>query len=206
MNGKPAFWGLGTEGAEILGKIRKEVGIETVTEVQSAEQLDDVLHYGIDYIQIGARHMQNFPLIRWLPKRWQGKVILKRGLGNTIDEWLGVAEHLEYGGIPRENIILCERGTAHFDRTKTTRWRLDYVGVAYIKQYTDYRVIIDPSHGSGDRNLVYALSKAALAISDGLMVEVHTDPDSSPTDAVQTIDIDTFRKIGKYYEKFKPKI
>lgn len=197
VKGKPAYWGMGTEGAFILNQIQLKLDIPCVTEVQSIDQVKIVIDYGIEYLQIGARHMQNFPLLKYLANYLNShtgaRVILKRGLGSTVDEWIGAAEHL--GG--PDKVILCERGVSHFDRTEKTRWRLDFVGVAYVKQYTDYSIIIDPSHGSGDRRLVYPLSKAALQIADGLMVEVHYDPKASKTDANQTVDYDTFKQISR---------
>jgi 3-deoxy-7-phosphoheptulonate synthase len=203
VNGKLAYWGLGDEAARLMfTEIKCMVGMKIVTEVQSIEQAKLVTSLPFEYIQIGARNMQNFPLLRWLEERTRNlttRFILKRGLGNTTDEWLGSAEHLD--GVDR--VILCERGVSHFDRTITTRWRLDFVAVAYIKEYTRYKVIVDPSHGSGDRNLVERLSHAALAIADGLMLEVHYDPNSSPTDARQTINFPTFKRIAEAYKKRK---
>ena len=214
VNGKPAFWGLGLDAIDILSDIQKELAIPCVTEVQDIIQTDWAIRSGLKYLQIGARHCQNFPLLRHIAeilkqtpeqlsynygdKAQPFEVILKRGLGNTIDEWIGAAEHL--GG--PEKVILCERGTVHFDRTPQTRWRLDLVGVAYLKEYTDYRVIVDPSHGSGDRKLVPRLATAGMLISDGLMIEVHYDPDNSPTDAAQTIDFDTFKDLSEVYDDF----
>lgn len=199
---KPAYWGLGGEALEILSHIQARYDIPCVTEVQCKEHVRDAFNIGLRYFQVGARHMQNFPLLRYLEeitRNTDRKIILKRGLGNTIDEWIGSAEHL--GG--HDRVILCERGISSFDRTDKTRWRLDFVGVAHVKQYTRYSIIMDPSHGSGDRSLVYALSKAALQIADGLMVEVHYEPDLSPTDAKQTIDFNEFGKIGRLYEEKK---
>ena len=198
-NGKPAYWGLGLEALNILEEIEARV-MPCATEVQSIEQAELAIERHISYLQVGSRHMQNFPLLQFLEKNAPDNVeiILKRGLGSTVDEWIGAAEHL--GGPSR--VTLCERGIVSFDRTQT-RWRLDFVAMAYIRRYTDYRIIADPSHGSGDRNLVLMLSKAALQIVDGLMVEVHYDPDSSPTDACQTVDFPTFQKIGLEYGKEK---
>jgi len=194
-NGKPAYWGLGCKAIRILRDIQDELKIPCATEVQSCQQAMVAFEEGIKYLQVGARHMQNFPLLKMLHDL-PNQIILKRGLGSTVDEWQGAAEHL--GG--EKKVIMCERGISTFDRTPHTRWRLDFVGVAQLKEYTTYRVIIDPSHGSGDRNLVYQLSRAALEVCDGLMVEVHYDPDKSPTDANQTVDFETFKKIGGYYE------
>jgi len=203
VNGKPAYWGMGDEAFWILNQIQHKLDIPCATEVQSVEQAKKAISYDIEYLQVGARHMQNFPLLRFLADYLNThagvRVILKRGLGSTVDEFIGAAEHL--GG--PDKVILCERGVSHFDRTEKTRWRLDFVGVAYVKQYTDYTIIIDPSHGSGDRRLVYPLSKAALQIADGLMVEVHYDPEASKTDANQTVNYDTFRKISREYRLSK---
>lgn len=196
VNGKPAFWGLGNEGLYILSDIQQKVQIPCITEIQSITQAKMAGMVGLQYIQVGARHMQNFPLLRYLNDYTNVPIILKRGLGNTVDEWVGAAEHL--GGPNR--VILCERGVAHFDRTSATRWRLDYVAAAYLKEYTDYRVVMDPSHGSGDRKLVHPLSCAALQIADGLMIEVHYAPDRSPTDAAQTINFRDFERIALVYK------
>jgi len=148
-NGKPAYMGLGEQAMKILGDIEKELDMPTTSEAQSSGQAAKMIDYGISYIQIGARHMQNFPMLSFLGKiNYTPGYILKRGLGSTIDEWLGAAEWL--GGPSR--VILCERGIASFDRTPTTRWRLDFVDVAFLRRYhPKYRVIVDVSHGSGDR-------------------------------------------------------
>jgi len=194
VKGKPCFWGLGEEGLQILHRIKQVFGIQVSTEVQSVEQLKLALDYGIDYLQVGARHMQNFPLIRAL-SYVQRPIILKRGLGNTVDEWLGIAEHLRANG--NKDVIMCERGVSSFDRTNDTRWRLDCLAIAEIKyQYPHYKVIADVSHGTGRRELALPMAKAAKgAGADGIMVELHYDPDSSPTDGRQTVNFDQFKQI-----------
>ena len=202
VNGKPEYLGLGEEGVEILAKVQDEFKIPCVCDVQSKEQAYLVAKYNIKIMMVGARNMDNLCLlrdIRYLYDKYNpsGQIILKRGPSATVDEWIGAAEHL--GG--EDRVVLCERGISSFDRTPQTRWRLDFVGVAHVKKYTNYRIIVDPSHGSGDRELVSLLSKAALAISDGIMVEVHYDPDSSPTDPKQTIDFDTFKEIARIYKE-----
>jgi len=203
VNGKPEYLGIGNDGLIILQKIQEEVGLPCVCDAQTIEQASNILISDIEYLMIGARNMDNLALLRSVRKLYDNfkcsrKIILKRGPSATIDEWIGAAEHL--GGPDR--VILCERGTVHFDRTPKTRWRLDFVGVAQVKTYyPNYKVLIDPSHGSGDRNLVYNLSKAGLSIADGLMVEVHYDPDSSPTDANQTIDFNEFKKVVTLYKE-----
>lgn len=197
VDGKPAYMGMGYEGVNILSDIQAIVSIPCVTEVQNSMQYDFVRDF--PFIQVGARHMQDFPLLQSIRSNYNGQVILKRGFGNTIDEWIGAAEHL--GG--PEKVILCERGICSFDRTSTTRWRLDMVGVAYIKECTPYRIIVDPSHGSGDRRLIHLLTKCILPIADGLVVEVHYNPDKSPTDARQTINFKEFEKIADEYRRAK---
>jgi len=202
VNGKPEYLGLGEEGVKILAQVQDEFKFPCICDVQSKEQAYLVAKYNIKIMMVGARNMDNLCLlrdIRYLYDKYNpnGQIILKRSPSATIDEWIGAAEHL--GGESR--VILCERGIVSFDRSPQTRWRLDMVGVAYLKNYTNYRVIVDPSHGSGDRKLVKDLCKASLAISDGIMVEVHYDPDSSPTDPKQTIDFDTFKEIARFYKE-----
>lgn len=203
VNGKPEYLGIGDEGLKILAAIQDKLKMPCVCDIQSIQQAEKVLIGNIEYLMIGARNMDNLCLLREVNKLFNKfdcsrKIILKRGPSSTIEEWLGAAEHL--GGPDR--VILCERGVVNFDRTPSTRWRLDFVGVAYIKRYIpDYKIIIDPSHGSGDRNLVPYLSRAALELADGLMVEVHYNPDSSPTDARQTIDFETFKGISDDYKR-----
>lgn len=201
VNGVPEYVGLGKEALDILQEIQDKLHMPCVCDAQSIDQAREIMLRNIEYLMIGARNMDNLCLLRDVRNMWDKfkvnrKIILKRGPGSTIDEFVGAAEHL--GG--PERVILCERGVVNFDRTPQTRWRLDFVGLAYLREYhSQYKVIVDPSHGSGDRNLVYFLSKCALQISDGLMVEVHYDPDKSPTDAKQTIDFDEFKEIVKLY-------
>ena len=205
VNGKPEFRGLGPRGVEILGEVQKSLGLPCVCDAQSMEQVQEIYGEDIDYLMVGARNMDNLAFLRTIKvifdfKNITKKIILKRGPSATVDEWIGAAEHL--GG--PERVILCSRGTVHFDRHDYTRFRLDLVGMAEVKRYhPDYKLIVDPSHGSGNRKLVYLLSKAALAIADGLMVEVHYDPDSSPTDAPQTVSFNEFKKIAELYKSLQ---
>ena len=203
INGKPCFWGMGEIGLQYLSIIGTAEEIPVVTEIQSEHQLALALKEDIDIIQVGARHMQNFPLIRQLAKDAQRPIILKRGLGNTIDEWLGIAEHLGYEG--NNNIILCERGVVSFERSPEIRWRLDVLAIPQIRYtYPRYSIIADVSHGVGRRELVIPMARAALAAgADGIMVEVHLNPDKSPTDARQTISIEQFGELMKEIEIFK---
>ena len=202
VNGKPEYLGMGEEGLPILAEIQDKLKFPCICDVQSIQQAFTLARYNIRYLMVGARNMDNLCLLRDIRHLYyqynpKGKIILKRGPSATVDEWIGAAEHL--GG--EDRVVLCERGIVSFDRTPQTRWRLDFVGVAHIKAYTKYKVIVDPSHGSGDRKLVKDLCRAALLMADGVMVEVHYDPDSSPTDAKQTIDFDTFSEIARFYKE-----
>lgn len=205
INGKPEFRGMGNRGVEILGEIQKELDIPCVCDVQSIAHVQSVYGEDIKYMMIGARNCDNLALLRSIGvadkvKPLAEKFILKRGPSTTVQEWIGAAEFL--GGSRR--VILCERGIVSFDRHDYTRFRLDFVGVAEVKNYhPEYKIIIDPSHGSGNRELIIPLCKASLAIADGLMVEVHYDPDSSPTDAPQTIDFDDFKVVAQMYKEWK---
>ncbi len=200
VNGKPEYLGMGDEGVKLLAEVQDKLSMQVACDMQSVRQAKILRDYNIAYPQVGARNCDSLELLREFKKIFnkgrQQALILKRGPSTTIQELLGYAEHL--GG--SHKVIICERGICSFDRHDYTRYRLDFVGVAEIKCYhPEYRIIIDPSHGSGDRNLVYQLSKAALQLADGLMVEVHNEPDSSPTDSSQTIDFDEFRKIARLY-------
>ena len=194
-----SFQGLRDEGMEILLKIRKELGIKIVTELTSIEQ---VKKYGnkIDIIQIGARNMYNYELLKEVGKT-KSKVILKRGLSATYNEWLNAAEYISREG--NKNIILCERGIRSFD--PETRNVLDLQAVPYIHEHSKYPIIVDPSHASGHSYMVPSMAKAAMAAgADGLLIEVHYNPDESKCDNEQIIDIDTLDKLlndlGDYYE------
>lgn len=198
VNGNPEYLGLGDKGVKILSDIQKKLGMQVACDMQSVRQAEILRKYDIAYPQVGARNCDSLELLRQFNRIFKNsgkKIILKRGPSTTIDELLGYAEHL--GGA--ERVILCERGIVSFDRTNFTRWRLDFVGVAIIKEKTDYKVLIDPSHGSGLHYLVPKLCKAALQIADGIMVETHYEPLSSPTDHYQTVDFDIFRQIAKNY-------
>lgn len=185
-----AFQGLGDKGVEILLEIGKKYNIPVVTELTSIEQ---VHKYGnkLDIIQIGARNMYNYELLKEVGKL-KTPVILKRGLSATYKEWLLSAEYIKNEG--NKNIILCERGIRSFDNT--TRNVLDIAAVPYIKNNSNYKVIVDPSHATGTRYMIRPLSLASLAAgSDGLIIEAHTTPESSLSDSKQTINISTLKDI-----------
>ncbi|ABL88927.1 3-deoxy-D-arabinoheptulosonate-7-phosphate synthase [Pyrobaculum islandicum DSM 4184] len=184
------FQGLGEEGLKLLAKAREETGLPAVTELMDPEDMPLVVRYA-DAIQVGARNMQNFTLLKKLGRA--GKpVLLKRGFGNTIEEWLLAAEYVALHG--NGGIILVERGIRTFD--KTLRFTLDVGAIAYAKQHTHLPVIGDPSHPAGDRRYVIPLALAILAAgADGLIVEVHPDPDKAWSDAKQQLTFDQFREL-----------
>ncbi|MHB1404071.1 MAG: 3-deoxy-7-phosphoheptulonate synthase [Desulfitobacteriaceae bacterium] len=177
-----AFQGLGREGLTHLTAAAKEHDLLTVTEVIDPASLDEVLDH-VDIIQIGARNMQNFQLLKLAGQ--SGKpVILKRGLSATIEEWLSAAEYILTEENP--NVILCERGIRTFETS--TRNTLDLSAIAVIRKMSHLPVIVDPSHAAGHREYVPALSKAAVAAgADGLLIEMHPHPEEAKSDGVQSL-------------------
>ena len=186
-----SFQGLREEGIEILVKIKNEVGIKVITEITSVEFLP--LYKNIDMLQIGSRNCQNFELLKAVAQ--SGKpVLLKRGFGMTIEEFIGAAEYLKYYGATE--IILCERGIKTFETA--TRNTLDLAAVPIIHKQTDYKIIVDPSHGTGHSDLVIPLAKAATAVgADGIMVECTKDPKNAISDAQQTINYAQLKQLRK---------
>ena len=181
------FQGLGVEGLKILAEARKETGLPVVTEVMGIEDLDAVVEYA-DMMQVGARNMQNYPLLRKLATVPR-PVLLKRGPSATIKEWLLAAEYLLSGGNP--NVVLCERGIKTFDAE--LRNTLDLAGVALAKELCHLPVVVDPSHATGRRSLVPAAARAAVAIgADGIIVEVHPCPERALSDGPQSLDLPGF--------------
>lgn len=189
-----AFQGLKAEGLELLKIARKETGLPIVTEIMSIEHLP--LFDDVDVIQVGARNMQNFELLRELGK-CDKPILLKRGLANTIEEFLMSAEYIMSGG--NENVILCERGIRTFETF--TRNTLDISAVPVLKRLSHLPVIIDPSHAAGLPWLVEPLSKAAIAVgADGIMIEVHNNPKKALSDGAQSLTPDQFDGImGKLF-------
>lgn len=185
-----SFQGLEEEGLRLLALARQETGLPVVTEVMDTAQIDLVAQYA-DVLQIGSRNMQNFALLKQVGRA--GKpVMLKRGLSATIAEWLGAAEYITAAG--NDQVILCERGIRTFETH--TRNTLDLSSAVAAREMSGFPVIIDPSHAAGRRDLIPALSRAALAAgADGLMIEVHPDPDSALSDAAQQLDFPTFRRL-----------
>lgn len=185
-----AFQGMGTEGILALAQARKQTGLPVVTELMSADKLDEFIEH-VDVIQIGARNMQNFDLLKAVGKT-NKPVLLKRGLANTIEEWIMSAEYILSEG--NTNVMLCERGIRTFE--PYTRNTLDLSVVPIIKKKTHLPIIIDPSHATGDWELVEAASLAAIAAgADGLIVEVHDHPECAWSDGAQSLKPDNFKEL-----------
>lgn len=183
------FQGLGLEGLTILKKIKAATGLKIVTEIPDASYLP--YFEDVDIIQIGARNMQNFTLLQALGKT-NKPLILKRGFGNTIDEWYGACEYILKAGNP--NVILCERGIKTFENS--TRNTLDISSIALTKLSTSLPIIFDPSHASGRSDIVEALSLGGLATgADGIIIEVHQNPHASISDANQALSLETFKEL-----------
>jgi len=177
-----AFQGLGEKGWEIITEIRKAFGLKIVTEALEKTHVDLIEQYG-DVIQIGARNMQNFSLLR-RAGRSQLPVVLKRGMAATLEEWLLAAEYIMAEG--NYNVILCERGVRTF--TQHTRNTLDLASVPAIRRISHLPVIVDPSHGTGSAYMVTPLARAGVAVgADGLMVEVHNHPELALSDGAQAL-------------------
>ena len=185
-----AFQGLGTEGILAMAAARKATGMPIVSELMSEDKIDEFEEY-VDLVQIGARNMQNFQLLKAVGKM-KKPVLLKRGLANTIEEWIMSAEYIMAGG--NENVIFCERGIRTFE--KYTRNTLDLSVVPILKQKSHLPVIIDPSHATGDWRLVESMSLAAIAAgADGLIIEAHNDPKHALCDGAQSLDLDQFDHV-----------
>ena len=184
------FQGLGEQGLSYLKEAADAFGMLCISEVMSTEDVALVEQY-VDILQLGARNMQNYSLLKAVGKA-KKPVLLKRGLSATYKEFLSAAEYIISSG--NQNVILCERGIRTFENY--TRNTLDLAAVLVLRELTHLPIIVDPSHGVGLRHVVPAMSSAAIAVqADGLMVEVHTSPDESISDAAQTISTSTFSKM-----------
>ena len=187
-----SFQGLELEGLRLLKRAKEETGLSIVTEIMSTDYIDEFVR-DVDVIQVGARNMQNFDLLKQLGKT-NKPILLKRGLASTIEEWLMSAEYIMAGG--NENVILCERGIRTYEGY--TRNTLDLSAIPVIKKLSHLPVIVDPSHASGYWYLVEPLAKAAVAAgADGLMIEVHNDPQHALSDGQQSVKPELFDKIMK---------
>ncbi len=193
-----SFQGLGEQGLIYLKKASDITGLPIVTEVLDPRDVKLVEKYA-DVLQIGARNMQNFPLLREVG-RSEKPVLLKRGFGSTIEELLSAAEYIMKEG--NMNVILCERGIRTFE--PSTRFTLDIAAVPVLKELTHLPIIVDPSHAAGKRSLVPPLAKASLAAgADGIIVEVHQDPDHALSDGPQSLTLDGFKNMMEELRKWK---
>ena len=185
-----AFLGMRKEGLEILKAVKKEVGIMAVTEAIDEKSLSEVYEVS-DMIQIGSRNMQNFSLLVEAGKQ-DKPILLKRGMSATIKEWIHAAEYIAKQG--NTKIIMCERGIRTFnDYTRNT---MDIAAIPIIKQETGLKVIADPSHGTGKRNLILPMSLASLAAgADGLIIEVHPQPEDALSDGDQSLNFEEFSNL-----------
>lgn len=185
-----AFQGLGEEGLQYLAAAREKTGLPVVTEIMDPRDIEAILKY-TDIVQIGARNMQNFRLLLEVGS-CNKPVLLKRGLSATIKEWLMAAEYVMSRG--NQQVILCERGIRTFETA--TRNTLDLSAVPVLKQLTHLPVVVDPSHGVGKWNLVAPMAKASVAAgADGLLIEVHTNPEEAMSDGEQSLKPDQFKKL-----------
>ena len=193
-----AFQGLKGEGIELLQEAKAQTGLPIVSEIMNITHLP--MFEPVDLIQVGARNMQNFDLLRELGKI-NKPILLKRGLANTIDEWLMSAEYIMAGG--NENIILCERGIRTFEtRTRNT---LDLSTIPVLKRLTHLPIVIDPSHALGYAHMVKPMAMAATAAgADGLMIEVHNDPTHALCDGAQSLTPAAFDDVAKAVFQIRP--
>lgn len=182
-----SFQGLGIEGFKILYNLKKAYGFNIVSEVLDPRDVEKAYEY-VDIYQIGSRNMQNYPLLREVGKT-DKPVLLKRGMNSTYNEWINASEYIRIEG--NDKIILCERGIRTFENY--TRNTLDLVSVPIMKSKSEYPVLVDPSHGTGRRDLILPVSKAALAIgADGLIIEIHPNPEQALSDGYQSLNFDEF--------------
>jgi 3-deoxy-7-phosphoheptulonate synthase len=191
-----AFQGMGEAGLEILATARKKTGIGIVTELMDTENADAVEQVA-DIIQIGTRNMQNFSLLKRV-SRARKPVLLKRGMAATLEEWLMAAEYVMAGG--NYDVILCERGVRTFsDHSRNT---LDLSVIPPAKALSHLPILVDPSHGTGKRDYVPAMALAALAAgADGLLIEIHPEPERAMSDGAQSLDFEGFRRLMESLQK-----
>ena len=193
------FQGLGVEGLQFLREAADAAGLLAITEVMDAAQIESVLKYA-DILQVGARNMQNFTLLRRLGEV-RKPVLLKRGISATIEEWLMSAEYIMAGG--NYQVILCERGIRTFE--KATRNTLDISAIPVVKKLSHLPVVVDPSHAVGIRDKVIPVARAAVAVgADGLLVEVHSDPEKALSDGPQSLYPEGFRQLMESARRIAP--
>jgi 3-deoxy-7-phosphoheptulonate synthase len=196
-----SFQGLGEEGLRVMAEVNDELGLKGVTEVMDPDHIEPVMEHA-QIIQIGARNMANFSLLKRVGAAIKGTdhgVVLKRGFSATVEEWLLAAEYVTSEG--GDNVVLCERGIRTFETS--TRFTLDLSAVIVAKRLTDLPVIVDPSHAAGRRDLVIPLSKASVAAeADGLIVESHHDPQEALCDAEQALPVEALQGLREALQPF----
>ena len=191
-----SFQGLGLEGLKMLSKIRKKYNLNIISEVRDASHVDEVIEH-VDIIQIGAKAMYDHGVLRKCGKQ-NKPVLLKRGFGSNLKEFIQAAEFILSGG--NENVMLCERGIRTFETY--TRFTLDLCGVSYIKEYTNLPIILDTSHAMGYSYGVPDLTRACIAMGiDGLLIESHPNPKIAKSDAAQQLD---FKEFENMFDSLKP--
>ena len=191
-----SFSGLGQKGIDILKQAKEKYNKPIITEITRIDLIPEYVK-SVDIIQIGTRSMQNFELLKALGKT-NKPILLKRGFGNTIEELIDAAEYISKEG--NNNIIFCERGIRTFENS--TRFTLDISAIAVLKNKTPYPVIVDPSHAAGDSKYVESLSLAAIAAgADGLMLEVHSNPEKALSDKDQALKPEEYNELTKKIEK-----
>lgn len=194
-----SFQGMGSTALDLLVEAKEETGLPIVTELMSEKHIDE-FNDKVDLVQIGARNMQNFDLLKEVGQRIKKPVLLKRGLSNTYEEWLMSAEYIMANG--NSNVILCERGIRTFETY--TRNTLDLQAIPVLKRLTHLPVIIDPSHAGGKWWLVEPMAKAAVVAGcDGLMIEVHNDPENALCDGPQSLKPDRYDNLLKDIRKLE---
>jgi len=192
------FQGLGLDGLKILHEVGEKTALKTVSEVTSVKYLEQVLKY-CDVIQVGSRNMQNYELLKEVGKA-KKPVVLKRGMSSTINEWLLAAEYILSNG--NYNVILCERGIRTFE--DSVRNTLDISAVPVVKSLSLLPIIVDPTHACGNKDYVESLSLAAVAVgADGLMLEVHTNPEKARSDKKQQINLEEYKRLVEKVKKIK---
>lgn len=185
-----SFQGLGEEALELLSRVKREFDLPIISEIVDAHDIELMVKHA-DIIQVGARNMQNFSLLKELSKL-KHPVLLKRGLSATVTEWLTAADYLMAGGNRR--VILCERGIRTFE--DSIRFSMDISSIAVLKSVSHLPVIVDPSHAAGNALYVPSIAKAAIAAgADGLLIEVHPDPAQALVDGLQSLNIPSFKKL-----------
>lgn len=193
-----SFQGLGMEGLKILKDIKDFYGFKVISEIMDPRDVEKAYDY-IDIYQVGSRNMQNYPLLTEVGKI-DKPVLLKRGMSATLEEWLKASEYIKMEG--NKNILLCERGIRTFE--SYTRNTLDLMSVPIIKNKTNYPIFVDPSHGTGRKELILPATKAALVLgANGAIIEIHPEPEKALSDGMQSLNFDEFKVLVEEIKKIK---